>query len=560
MTDYTLYDPLINPDPFASGFLGYGQLPLTPIYFIPFPPTSLSDLFQSGAAIFDVDPLPLITGVSGVNLNTSGLAYTISPGYDPFKYLFAGGALPANENGVTLSLTADEGYAGFTNYDINLDIANLTGSLVPVNDSFPVLDAATGFVVTFDLAITDEQSNANRAGFSLTLITDNLTGVELGFKEEGVNSDRIFAQTATFTEGPSSTAPLEISNTVEYQLAVQGNSYTLSADGVEVLSGDLVDYNFNPTASDPPLPSSINPYETPNFLFLGDNTDQGYADFTLGGLSITTLTPANPDSDFNGDGHSDIIWRGPGTGFGQQFVWYLDGNGGLSGGSLFPITIEDPNWVIEGVGDIDGDGKEDDLVWANYATGQVSTWFAEDNGQGQVDVVGGGFLGSGLAPGWQLQGVGDFDGDGYQDDLVCFDPTTSQGQIWYLDNGTVVGTESIAATQSLNTPGWSIGAVSDADGDGRQDDLIWRNQYTGATAVWYMDGSNATGGAILFDVPSNWVLSGASNFDGGSAPDDLLWWDSTTGTTALWYMDGTTYVDGVLGLQPAVPTSLYPVV
>ncbi|NJL89458.1 MAG: cadherin-like domain-containing protein [Coleofasciculaceae cyanobacterium SM2_1_6] len=56
----------------------------------------------------------------------------------------------------------------------------------------------------------------------------------------------------------------------------------------------LINYNFNPATSTPPLP--FNPYTSPNFLFFGDNTDQGNANFTISNITVNALPVANPES------------------------------------------------------------------------------------------------------------------------------------------------------------------------------------------------------------------------------------------------------------------------
>lgn len=267
----------------------------------------------------------------------------------------------------------------------------------------------------------------------------------------------------------------------------------------------------------------------------------------------------NLDSDFNFDGSSDFVWRGPTVGAGEQSVWFLN-NGNPTGSAKFSVDVADPAWVIEGTGDFDGDGKEDDLAWANYSTNQVSFWLTEYDDQSQMTVVGGGILNIALAPNWQLQGTGDFDGDGLQDDLVFYNQATSQAQIWFLDSGSLVNILGIDATQSINTSGWYVGAVADSDGDGLQDDLVWRNSETGQNSIWFMNGNQVTGTEFLIDVSTNWVLSGASDFNGNLTPDDLLWYDSTTGSATIWYMDGATPVGAVTDLAGAPSGAFYAVV
>ncbi|MEL6209666.1 MAG: hypothetical protein AAFR44_05675, partial [Pseudomonadota bacterium] len=71
---------------------------------------------------------------------------------------------------------------------------------------------------------------------------------------------------------------------VQYSLAVQGNSYTLSANGTAILTGTLQDYTAGNTNGAP------NPYTTSNFIFLGDNTTSARGEFRLNQIALETPT------------------------------------------------------------------------------------------------------------------------------------------------------------------------------------------------------------------------------------------------------------------------------
>jgi hypothetical protein len=50
--------------------------------------------------------------------------------------------------------------------------------------------------------------------------------------------------------------------------------------------------------------------------------------------------------------------------------------------------------------------------------------------------------------------------------------------------------------------GWSIGETDDFDGEGKSD-ILWRDTNTGATAIWFMNGTQISQTAILGVVPTN---------------------------------------------------------
>ncbi len=230
-------------------------------------------ILYDGESGFTSFPFKVGLGVS----NVRWLGY----GEVPLPSLFSG----FSATGVgTPSLDTDflgsgnKGYAGYSNYTLTI---SRKPKLILVNQDFPILDRMTGFSVAFNVAVTEESSNANRAGFSVLMISDDGKGIELGFKQEEA-SNRIFAQSEDFTEAEE--VDFDVSAMTNYVLTVQDDSYTLVADGTDILTGELRDYNFDPKASSPSLP--FNPYTSPNFLFFGDDTDQGHAAFTLGSISI----------------------------------------------------------------------------------------------------------------------------------------------------------------------------------------------------------------------------------------------------------------------------------
>ncbi|MGL5081689.1 MAG: choice-of-anchor Y domain-containing protein, partial [Microcoleaceae cyanobacterium] len=200
-------------------------------------------------------------------------------------------------------------YSGYSNHLYNPFATTFT----LVNSSFPALDRVAGYTINFRAKVDSEnnddigtnQSDKNkdgkldRAGFGLVAISsDGQNGIELYF-----DSDRIFAledglnqATPSAESNPTnvSTHSRQLFNQAEgasfntvtafvnYQLAVQGNTYILFADGTEILTGRLRNY----TAADitPPLPD---PYGVPNFLFLGDDTPSAQVQMQLQGISVT---------------------------------------------------------------------------------------------------------------------------------------------------------------------------------------------------------------------------------------------------------------------------------
>lgn len=227
--------------PQSQPWLRFGQLPVPSS-------TDMLPFFSS-----KVKPASQTTGINGVTLNTQLFS-------SPF---------PTGTN-------ANTGYAGYSNHRFDFT----TGTLKRVNTAFPVLDRAKGFTLSFKLALQSESSStSNRAGFSVIALSSDKYGIELGFK-----ANQIFAQSSQFAAAEKWTPTLNLTNSIDYKLSIQGSQYKLFANQTQILSGSLRQYQFNPATSSPMLPA--NPYTTPNFLFFGDNTDQARATVTLGKISI----------------------------------------------------------------------------------------------------------------------------------------------------------------------------------------------------------------------------------------------------------------------------------
>ena len=156
----------------------------------------------------------------------------------------------------------------------------------------------------------------------------------------------------------------------------------------------------------------------------------------------------------------------------------------------------DLSWTVKGVGDFDGDGRSD-ILWQD-TNSDVAVWSMA----GGVKVKFGYADGSALSA-WQIQGVGDFDGNGRSD--ILWRHTGGALAIW-LDGGTA----GVAYPSYRNDPsvvvdvGWQIQAIGDFNGDGR-DDILWRNPF-GQTAIWFMSGGRFVSDASLRSIDATWQV------------------------------------------------------
>ena len=187
-----------------------------------------------------------------------------------------GAATPAYENAGTILNTTTSGnetYAGWVS----------NGATTP---GFPLLDRVAGFQVNFSVQVESEShSNNNRAGFSIILLSNDARGIELAFweNEVWVQNDNITG--GLFTHGDASFFDTN-AGLINYQLNILNDTYTLTANGLSILSGLVRDYSTFEGFPDP--------YQTPNFLFIGDNTTSAQARVRLGDISVTGMEPLAP--------------------------------------------------------------------------------------------------------------------------------------------------------------------------------------------------------------------------------------------------------------------------
>ncbi|MBP5586894.1 MAG: hypothetical protein J6Y92_11145 [Lentisphaeria bacterium] len=131
-------------------------------------------------------------------------------------------------------------------------------------------------------------------------------------------------------------------------------------------------------------------------------------------------------------------------------------------GALWGAVALGDGWEPAGIGDFDGDGKDDVLRIneAGYVVGEMS------NGDGTFTAQVLNFKDAA----WDILGIGDFDGDG-RDDVLVANPTGASetvGLLGYWKGGTewtLINGYSAA---------WEMIATGDFDGDGKCD-MLWKN-------------------------------------------------------------------------------------
>lgn len=264
--------------------------------------------------------------------------------------------------------------------------------------------------------------------------------------------------------------------------ALSGDEGTDTLTNIEILS-------FNGGVTDVAIAHAVTPVDL-NSDFDGDGDDDVVFKLTASGNSVTNSADGTGGGwigyaeravigtgDFNGDGDADLLFR------------FTDGNhSGFDSGGGGPWLGRSDRTAVA-VGDFNGDGDDDVL-------------FEFANGNKHIADVDSGNTWVGFAD-RSIEGVGDFDGDG--DDDVLFELNAGG----YVTNN-VDGTGG----RWLGGPNRDVAGIGDFDGDGDDDILFVLT--TGGHII-----NDGEGGGMQWFGFTDRSVAGIGDFD-GDGNDDIL--------------------------------------
>lgn len=331
------------------------------------------------------------------------------------------------------------------------------------------------------------------------------------------------------TLAKASTVPVSVQYATASYTAVAPDDY-LTRTGTATFSPGVTSV----TVTIPLIPDTTPEPDESFSLVLAAPTNAVLVRSIATGLIVDDDGGAEPVLDFNQDGFADLVWRHAGDG--RIALWFMNGTAQLSGTLTDPFEVTDLGWEIRGVGDFNGDWKPD-MIWQHAGTGALSAWFfdaAVRTGTRDLATLAGTSSEPDLD--WKIRGAGDMNGDGQQD-LLWQHRVTGELRIWHMNGTTQIDSAPIA----LGVAGtdWRVAAVADMNGDGR-DDLVWQNPTTGGVAAWLMNDAQVLAAEWL--VPDDvadlaWTIAGARDLN-GDGQTDLVWQHAGTGALAAWFMNG----------------------
>ena len=238
----------------------------------------------------------------------------------------------------------------------------------------------------------------------------------------------------------------------------------------------------------------------------------------LGGSAQTSILSTSL-ADFNGDGHTDLLWRNV---TGALSEWQVGGNGSQLTIDTYDANV-DPSWKVIGTFDFNGDGRSD-IMWRN-TDGTFSVWNASGTGFTPNSYT------TSVGTQWAIAAAGDVNGD-HKDDLL-----------WQRGDGAISLWQSTGSGFTQNTYyhasvgiDWKVAGLADVTGDGKAD-IVWRDD-NGAVSVWDSTGTGFTEGSYFVGgVPTSWHIEGLGDFNGDGKAD--LLWRNDGGAISIWLSTGT---------------------
>ena len=232
--------------------------------------------------------------------------------------------------------------------------------------------------------------------------------------------------------------------------------------------------------------------------------------------------------DFDNDGDSDLLWRHNTTS--EIRIWFIE-EAAIVGVAIVYDGASLGSWTMKTIADVNGDGI-DDLIFQHTNT-KVYYWILDNAGA----ISSHGYVWGGIpTDSWEMQGSGDFDGDG-TDDLLWRNTGTNEMLIWTLSNG-VMSTHSSLYDSSALSP-WDLKWIADLNNDGI-DDLLWEMNDASSVYGWLIAGNAISSAAEIYPGDlSAWTMEGCVDLD-GDGYQNIIWRNNSTDEIYQWDVQGTT--------------------
>lgn len=447
---------------------------------------------------------------SGTNVENRGGVMTDFSQYDGFSLIAEGGSVR--------NLNASGGQVAFTSG------TNLGGTIRVLASSNIAVDSGT----TIDFSVADHTADGaalimrwnyilggNKADYTLTVKSGQAAGTYILATEAGTFNQTLTVKNDTGSEfGTIALDETKRFGNSSYTLGKDGINLTLTVEKATATRGDF-DGNGISDILFQNLADSANP------LGAWMNADKTQWNGALGPAPKSDWTVYGA-YDFTGSGVCDIMFRSKRADTQYAVGYYEDGDVTQFRTMGWGVTAE---WELADVGDFNGSGRAD-ILWKNSSNGYLGLWM---DGTDQWVALPASNLGSGQS----LIGMGDVNGDGKDDILI-----NSNGVLGYWDITGIL--DDTSSTPEWNAFGINIGSEWDAfgcadfDGNGKADIVLWRDD-DGYVGTYMNCDANDFRGIYPGASKDEWGLPGFGDYNGDGC-DDVLVRNLASG--ALGYWDG----------------------
>jgi hypothetical protein len=250
--------------------------------------------------------------------------------------------------------------------------------------------------------------------------------------------------------------------------------------------------------------------------------------------------------DFYGTGSASVlVQHGPATGPSQFYLWQNPmQTDPVYSPVVWPVV---PTSEVAGIGDFNGDGCTDILVWnASAQTGTILMM----NGPQIIDQLA---VKPTTPSSWSVAGVGDIDQNGYSD--LIFRDTNGNVEIQTFGVNGFVGSADIAAssftyssTANYNTTSpptsgnfdqtWTVAGVGDFRGIGYAS-ILWTNATTNEVGVtdFAFSSPKVSSGSVFAKLSAGQQIVALGDFNGDDTTDMLLAVGNSNSPLTIWYSE-----------------------